>query len=133
MSKTQGPLSSERVPISFTATVAASTTVTLPYKVYSESMLQDLIFNFALNQQRLLQVYVYTGPFGTAQDDPIFDTPTGYNYPFLVGDNNQVVFRALNREIQAGEFLTVVAINTDAANPHTLDIQATLRRMEGPP
>jgi hypothetical protein len=129
MSQTSGVLYSERTPISFVTSVAASTTATLPYKIIDPSIIQDITINFALNQQRTLQVYIYTGPFGTSQDDPLFNTPVGYNFPYVVGDNNQLRFNSLGTFIEAGQFLTVVAINTDGVTAHTLDVQIVISRI----
>jgi hypothetical protein len=130
MSQQKGPLSGGRIPLIFSGTVGPLSVQSLSVKVESESFLDDLIFNFPLNQQRLVTVQVLIGIQQTIQDRNVLQSYPGFGMAYLQGDDNQVVFRNLGIFIQAGDYITVRAYNSDAVNTHTIDVQAVIRRVE---
>jgi hypothetical protein len=91
--------------------------------------------NFALNTQRLLAVWPLATPTDIARQDlpdvfiePAYQLITGDGYVVGDGQEGERSIR-VDQKFEAGLFLAIRAVNSDIANPHTLDFSIEIEEI----
>lgn len=113
---------SRAVPNASSRVYYSAARIMVPFRVVS---LQP---NFAINTQRLLQLWPMVAPSDvprTVLPDVFADGCTWMleGDGFIVGDGQEGERRVpVLRDFPAGYFVGVRAVNADAVNPHTLDL-----------